>query len=123
MRLVDAQIVERLANIEIGFPGRNDAEARTRAVDHDPVEPVYASEGERGVKLVLMKPIFLIERLVRPADIEAVRRHFEVIWRRYLHPFRTDVDGGRTVDGLGNRLERDPAAGVAGHRPAVQAEI
>ena len=40
-------------------------------------------------------------------------------------PTRSGVefDRGRAVHGLGDRLQRDPAAGIARHRPAVEAEI
>src|SRR5207253_8919129 len=46
-RRADAEILERLAHVEIGFAGRDDAEARLWAVDDNPVEPVGAGEGER----------------------------------------------------------------------------
>ena len=48
LRIADAEFFERLAHVEIGFAGRDDAEARPRRVDDDAVEPVGAGEGERG---------------------------------------------------------------------------
>ena len=123
MRIVDPEIVERLAHVEIGFAGRDDAEARPRAVDDDPVEPVGAGEGERGIELVFVQPIFLLERLVGPADIEPARRHLEIVGQDDLDPLRIDLDRGRAVDRLGDGLEGDPAARIARHRPAIEAEI
>ena len=79
MRLVDAEIVERLAHVEIGFAGGDDAEARLRAVDDDAVEPVGAGKGECRVELVFVQPVFLVERLVGPADVEPARRHLEIL--------------------------------------------
>ena len=76
--LVDAQIVQRLAHVEIGLAGGDDPQPRARAVDDDPVEPVGAGVGERGVGLVLLHPRFLHQRRVRPADRQAARRHDEV---------------------------------------------
>ena len=123
MGLVDAQIVERLAHVEIGFAGGDDAKARVRAVDDDAVEPIGAGKGERGVELVFVQPVFLVERLVGPADIEPARRHLEIVGQHDPGSRRSDIDRGRAVDRLGDRLEGDPAAGIARHRPAIQAEI
>ncbi len=54
--LVDAEIVERLADIEIGLAAGDDAEAPLRAVDDDAVEAVGARIGERGIELVAVQP-------------------------------------------------------------------
>ena len=121
--LVDAEIVERLADIEIGLAGGDDAEAAPGAVDDGAIELVRAGEGEGGVELVLVQPHFLIERRVGPADVEPARRHLEIGWRRNFEPVRIDGDGSGAVDRLGHRLEGDPASGIPAHRPAVEAEI
>ena len=123
VRLVDPEIVQGLAHVEIGFAGGDDAKARVRAVDDDAVEPIGAGKGESSVELVLVQPVFLFERLVGPADIEPAGRHLEILGENDTGPFGSDVDRGRAIDRLGNRLERDPAAGVARHRPAIEAEI
>ena len=47
--VVDAQILQRLPDIEIGLAAGRDTEARPRAVDYYPVEPVGPGEGERGI--------------------------------------------------------------------------
>ena len=69
VRVVDAQIIERLAHVEIGFAGGDDAEARARAVDDDAVEPIGAAKGECGIEFVFVQPVFLFERLVGPANV------------------------------------------------------
>src|SRR5713101_5945744 len=78
MRLVNPQIIERLAHIKVGFAGCNDPEPWLRAVDDDLVQPVRACESQGGVKFVLMQPIFLLERLIGPANIEPAGRHLEI---------------------------------------------
>src|SRR6185437_1447873 len=70
--IVDAEIVERLADVEIGLAGRGDAEPRLGRVEDDAVEPVDSCEGEDGVHLRPVQPALLIERRVGPADVEAV---------------------------------------------------
>ncbi len=57
--VVDPEIVEGLADIEIRFAGRHDTEPRSRTVDEDAVEPVCTGEGESGVKLMLVEPVLL----------------------------------------------------------------
>ncbi len=123
MGLVDPQIVQGLAHVEIGFAGGDDAKARIRAVDDDAVEPIGPGKGEGGVELVFVQPVFLVERLVGPADIEPARRHLEILGQHDPGSRRSDIDRGRAVDGFGDGLEGDPAAGIARHRPAIQAEI
>src|SRR5215467_16144231 len=76
--IVDPEIVERLTNVEIRFAGRDDTKSWPRAVDNDPIEPICAGEGESSIKLVFVEPIFLLERLVGPTDIETARRHLEI---------------------------------------------
>ena len=79
MRLVDSEIVEGLAHVKIGFAGGHNAETRPRAVDDHTVEMVRSSEGECSVKLVSVQSIFLVERLIGPADIEPSWRHLEIV--------------------------------------------
>ena len=68
--LVDAQILKRLADVEIGFAGGHDPEPRLGAVEDHLVETVVPRERQGGVELVLMEPMLLLQPLVRPADRE-----------------------------------------------------
>jgi len=110
--LVDPEIVERLAHVEIGLAGRDDAEARTRTVEHDLVEPVCAREGKRRIGLVAVEAVFLDVPVVRPADVEPARRHLEIVGGDDRHAMRIDMDGGRCVHRVGDALHRDPAARI-----------
>ncbi len=122
-RGVDAELIQRLAHIEIGFAGGDDAEPRARAVHHDAAEPVRAHIGHRRVNFVALEPQLLRQRLVGPADVEPVGRHFEIRGQTRHHAMQIQLDARRGLHRIGDRLHRDPAAGEARHRPAVQAEI
>ena len=119
----DAKVIQCLAHVEIGFAGGDDAEARLRRVEHDAVEPVGAGERHRSGELVAVQPQLLLQRRIRPPDIEPARGQREIIWQRDLDAAGIDRDRGRAVHRLGDGLERDPAPGIARHRPAVEPEI
>src|SRR6516225_8433682 len=123
MRVIDPEIVERLAHVEVGFAGSDDAEPRPRAIDDDAVEPIGAGESQCRVELIFMKPEFLIERLIGPANIQSAWRHLEIVGEHDLDALRADLDRGGTVDSLGDRLEGYPTPGVTRHRPAIEAEV
>ena len=77
--VVDAEVVERLADVEIALAAGDDAEPRLRRIDDDPVELVDAAIGERRVDLVVLHPRFGLEEAVRPADVQTVGRQREIV--------------------------------------------
>ena len=77
--LVDAELVEGLADVEIGLAGGDDADLRvTAAGGDDLVELVGAQEGEHGVALEIVQARFLAEDGVDQADVETAFRHDEI---------------------------------------------
>ena len=96
--LVDAELVEGLAHVEIGLAGGDDADlGRAAAGGDDLVELVGAHEGEHGVALEIVQARFLAEEGVGEADVEAALRHGEVGGRDDLHALEAAVgDAGRT---------------------------
>jgi len=120
--VVDAEVVESLAHVQIGLAAGDDAQARVRAVDDDLVELVGAGVGQCGVELVVQQALFLHQAVVRPSDVEPARRQ-RGIGQRDLDAMRVDVNRSGGLDRVGHRLEGDPAAGIARHGPAMQAEI
>ena len=80
--------------------------------------------GQGGIGLVLLHPRFLDQRRIGPADRQAARRHDEVL--RAARP-RPGAGRCRPTAVLSTvsvtALKRDPAAGIARHRPAVDAEV
>ena len=74
LHLVDAELVERRAHVEIALAAGDDADLRVRpAAGDDAIELVGAGEGQDGGALVVVQARFLVERLVAEADVEARR--------------------------------------------------
>jgi hypothetical protein len=121
--LIDAEVVERLAQIQIRLAGRDDAKARARAVEHAPIERVRAGERTHRLELEAVQPLLLGERRVRPADVQAARRRLEVVGHADRGARGIEFDRGRRVDRVVHALQADPAAAVAGQRKAEQPEL
>ena len=120
--LVDAEVAQRLAHVEVALAGRDDAEPRLPRVDQDAVEAVGPREGGDRCHLRSVQAAFGLERRIGPADVEPAGRHFEILRQHDLEP-RIDLDGGRAFHRLGDRLEPDPASGEAREREAVEPEL
>ena len=67
----NAEIGQRLPEIEIGLAGRHDAEPRRLRIQHDAVEAVDARERRDRLHLRAVQPPLLLHRRVRPADAKA----------------------------------------------------
>ena len=120
----DAEIGQRLAQIEIGLAGRHDAEPRRLAS--------RARCGRSGWRARRPRPPASSGRAAAaPAPAarsgqrmrKPARRHLEIVGHDDLDAIGIADDRGRAFDGLGDRLEADPAAGVARQRKAQNAEI
>ena len=120
--LGNLKIVQRLPDVQIALAGRDHAQPGPGRGYHRLVQPVGAGEGQSRVELVLHQPLFLLERRIGPADIEPADRHVE-LRQDVIDAQRVDRHGSGAFDRLGDRLEGDPAAGKARHRPAHHAEI
>ena len=105
----NAEIGQRLPEIEIGLAGRHDAEPRRPGIQHDAVEAVDARERRHRLHLRAVQPPLLLHRRVRPADGKPARRHFEIVGHDDLDAIGIADDRGRAFNGFGNRLEADPA--------------
>src|SRR6266508_3831975 len=119
---VDTEIGERLQGVAERRAGSDDAETGAWAVPDDAVEPVRAAVGECRVDLVVEQPCLLLEKCVRPADVEAPRRQGEV-GRDDLHALRIDLHHRARLDHVGDALEGYPASGETRQGDAVQTEI
>src|SRR5205085_9520863 len=108
MRIVNPEVIERLADVKVGFPGSDDPETRPGTVDDDAVQPIGARKSQCRIELVLMQPEFLIERLIRPANIQAAGRHLEIVGKHDLGTLRANLDRGRTVHCLGDSFKCYP---------------
>src|SRR5262249_56939 len=71
--LVDSELVERLADVEIALAGRDDADLGIGpAPEDDLIQAVGAGEGNRGQALVSVEPPLLLEPVIIGPDIETV---------------------------------------------------
>jgi hypothetical protein len=72
--LVDAELVERLAHVEIALSDRDDADLRIApARDDHAVELVRLDEGKHRIALEVVQPRFHVENAVDQADVEPAR--------------------------------------------------
>src|SRR6185369_9374292 len=67
--LVDAQVGQRLAGVQVGFAG-DDADLRLRRIPDDLVQFIGAAVGQCGVPLVAVHADFHVQHGVGPADIQ-----------------------------------------------------
>ncbi len=119
--LVEAELVEGLAHVEIGLAGGDDADLRIAAAGGDHlVELVGAQEGEHGVALEVVQARFLAEDGVDQPDVEPAVRHDEVFRRDDLDALEAAVGDAGRFDRLVHAFERRPGAGEARHGPAVE---
>ena len=121
--VVDAEFVQRLADVEVGFADSDDAEARVGAAHHHPVELVGAPVGQRRRDLHRVDALFLAEPVVGPANVHAVGRQVMIGRGMDFEAVRVDIDRGRGIDRLAQHLEADPQAGVARHLEGMQAPV
>jgi len=118
---VEAELVERLTHVEIGFAGGDDADLRiATARGDDLVELVGAHESEHGVALVIVQTRLLAEERILQPDVEAAFRHDEVGRRDDLDTVYAGIDHAGRLHRLVHAFERGPSAGIARHRPAVE---
>ena len=122
-RVVQPQIAQRLARVVIGLATGDDAKAIVRAFDCVVVQPVGADIGQRRVPLGVEQPRLLVQRMVRPAYVNACGWHHKVARHAALDPLRVDRRGGARLDNLLNRLHRGPHARKAAHRERMHAEV
>ncbi len=120
---IQAKVFQRLQHVQVALAGGDDAQPRARRVHHHLVDAVGAGERLCGLHRIAVQAHLLVQRRVRPADVEATRGHFEVFRQHDAARHRIDLHRGRRFHRLGNGLEADPAAGVTAHRPAQQAHV
>ncbi len=122
--LVDAELVERLAHVEIGLAGGDDPDLGRAAARGDvAVELVGLHEGQHGVALVVVQPRLHPQDAVAQPDVEATLRHVEIVRDHDVDPLQAAVHHGGRFDRLVHAFERHPGAGEARHRPAIEAVI
>ena len=114
------------ADVEIGLAGGDDAEPRRAGCRSTMRSSRLARAiGQRGVDLVLLQPRFLLRAAGRASGCSgrpaACRSRRAARSRRGAGRHRPRTRSSRPC--RSRTLNRDPAAGIARHRPAVHAEI
>ncbi len=123
IKLADAEVLQRLAHVEIALAAGDDPEPRPGRIDDDAVQAVDAAVVQRRVDLVVLHPCLGGEERIGPADRHAVGRQRKIVGNHDPDLRRVGIDRGRALDGVGHALEAHPAARIAAHREAVQPEI
>ena len=121
--LVDPEVVEGLAQIEVRLAGGDDTDPGAGGRDDHPVHRVRAGECEDRGELLLEEALLVGDRLVLDVDVEAALGKLEV--GRLGEPEAVGVDEhrGRALHRVRDRLEPHPAAGPAARREAEEAEV
>src|SRR5260221_2376718 len=88
----DTQILHSLTHIHVGLAAGCDAQLRVRRIHDDLVELVGQRKCLGGLQLVGMQSRFLLERRIRPADVEPAFRHFEIGRHHDVYACRIDID-------------------------------
>src|SRR6185437_1249270 len=122
--LVDAQLIQCLAPIEISFTRRDDTDFRRAAAGgNDAVELIGANKRQHRIALEIVKARLLPQYRVDEADIETAFGHSEVGRRDNIDAIQPSIyDPGR-LDGFVHALERGPYARETRHGPSVQRVI
>ena len=77
--LVDAELAQGLAHIQVGLARGDDAEGAPLAVEHDTVESIGAREGLRGGQLEVDEPTLHRQREeIAAPTVETARRHLDI---------------------------------------------
>ena len=106
---VDAEVVERLQDVEVALAGRGNADPRPAATGkHHAVGRVGAQEGGERRQLVLEEPLFLLQGMVAAADREPARRHAETTGNDGRDAVEGAVDGGSRLDRILDAFQPDP---------------
>ena len=121
--LVDPEVVEGLAQIEVRLAGGDDPDPGAgRRHDH-PVHRVRAGEGEDGGELLLQEALLVGDRLILDVDVEAVLGEIEVARLGEPEAVGVDEHRGRALHRVRDRLEPHPAARIAARREGEEAEV
>ncbi len=119
----DAELAQRLAHVLITLAGRHDAVTGVRRIHGDAVDLVGARERDRGKALVVLQPAVLGVAVVRPAQVQSIRRQLEIRRDDEGRHLVGQIDLGGGLHRFGDHLHADPAAGIARHRNAEQSHL
>nr|GFA13410.1 hypothetical protein [Tanacetum cinerariifolium] len=120
---VDAELFQRLAHVQVGLAGGDDAQPRLWRIDHHFVEVVGPRKRPRRIDFVGVEPCLLGKGRIRPANVQAALGNLEVFRDAGLDAQRVDFNHRGRIDVFRNGLHRHPATAVARELPADDAVI
>ena len=121
--LVQAEIGQRLAHIQIGLAGTDDGQAAALAIDHDAVDAIGPGKGGGSRQPVVDQPILFHQRGQVLPQVEALRRQPDIGGGDIGATGVRQLDAAGEVECVGDALESDVAAAVARHGPPEQPEL
>ena len=121
--IVQPQIQQRLAGIVVGLAAGNQAQAVMRTFNDVVIQPIGPDVGQGGVPLVVEQASFLLQRMVRPADVQAAGRHLKVGGNLDLHPVRVNHGGGAGLHDFLDGLHAGPHAREPAHGKGMNAQV
>ena len=121
--VVQAQVMQGLAQVVVGLAAGDQTQLRVVAVEHRVVETIGPDVGQRGVPLMVHQAGFLFQRRVRPADVQAARRHVEIFGQVDMHTVGVDRHDAGRLHHLLDGLEPCPQAREATQGQPVQAQV
>ena len=118
--LIDAELFQSLARIEIALADAGDADLRVRTTTEDDlVETVLLGEGDGRLALEIMEALLLVVPVVIGPDIEAARRHLEVLRNLRADAMQARFDDAGRFDRVMQAFDADPGAGETRQGPAI----
>ena len=124
LHFIDAEIVKRLAHIEITFARSHDADLRSLAtLEHNRIDGIDLGERQNRRNLRHMEPLFLRHPVIARANIKAALRQLVVLGQRRHDAPRTRLDDRRGLDRIMHGLEANPHARIARQRKTQEPEI
>ena len=119
-RSIQAEVLERLHDVEIGLAAGHDAQRAGWRRNRLSIEPVDPDIFEQGGNALIVLAIFRFEGRDAPTRGQSLAIP---VGNGDRWPVRVDIDRCAAFDDIGNAFHPDPAARMARHGEAVQAEI
>ena len=124
LRLVDPEVIQRLAHIEIGLARRDDAKPRRLSTLHDDaVDGIGPGEGFHRGHLVHMQAFFLRHAIITRADVKPIRGQHVISRSNRLDALKSGLDDSGGLDRIMNAFHADPDAGITRQGKTHESEI
>ena len=121
--VIQPQVDQGLAHVVVSLAAGHDAKAVLAALHHVVVQLVGAHIGQSGVPLVVHQALLLLQRGIRPANVQATGRHGEVFGQDNVHAVWVYPDAAGGFNHLLDRLHARPQPAKTAHGKGMQAHV